>query len=162
MDIEEQTKNRIPTNLKELNELYKSDNSQKVSQTEQAQQRKVVYKRPLFVAFWLWLCVIVHVITTIIFIVKMFSSLDILMCVNFALQCVWLLGYIFLLMWNKTGFYILCGSTLIAFGYYLVMSNFVGVIMPIIFLIITYAVLQKEYKGFSYWVVMDISRKQEK
>lgn len=34
MNIEEQTKNRIPTNLKELNELYKSDNSQKVSQTE--------------------------------------------------------------------------------------------------------------------------------
>lgn len=128
-------------------------------------------KRNGFVSFWLWFCTVVNSLCFIGYFFLLFSSKGLWGATP---EPVWLklawiigsglnvLGFVVLLKWNKTGFYLLSGicvlnivMSIIAYG--IDFSAFQSVIP----LVILYAVLNIKKDALTYWEAMDMKREKQ-
>ncbi|MBQ9193754.1 MAG: hypothetical protein IJ156_08560 [Bacteroidales bacterium] len=128
-------------------------------------------KRHGFISFWLWLCAIANGIMSIIYFLLLFSSKGLwsgtpepiwLRLSWLFSSLITLLGFVMLLEWRKTGFYVVLGVQSIGLAIVLFASVFsnVGTTFPAIIstvagIAILYGVLNLRHDGVPYWDAMD-------
>lgn len=127
-------------------------------------------KRNGFISFWLWLCTIANSVMAIIYFLLLFSSRGLFSSTPepLWLRFTWLIstivilvGFIMLLSWRKTGFYVLLASQVIGMVILLIetelfdsATTLTTIVSTIIGVLILYGVLQLKSDGVSYWDAM--------
>lgn len=116
-----------------------------------------------FISFWLWVCLVINVLFTIGYFSLMFSSKgggwtgtpELFMLRLFWLNAsvVVVIGYVMLIKWNKTGCYILAGTSIVINGIvsFFIYPSVAVLISAIIPIIVLYYIIQIKKNGESYW-----------
>lgn len=128
-------------------------------------------KRHGFISFWLWLCAVTNGIMSIFYLWHLFSSKGLWSGTPeptwFRLSWLFsslinLLGFVLLLEWRKTGFYVILGVQLIGLAIALFASVFANVVNTVPSIISTiagiailYGILHLRHEGLTYWDAMD-------
>lgn len=114
-----------------------------------------------FVTFWLWLCIVVSILTTCVWIYWLFSSIGlwsatpepmIQRVATLVISLCMLGGYILLLNWRKEGFGILVGAQIIsAVTFILDGQSILGLFQAIVPIVVLYLILQIPKNGRTCW-----------
>lgn len=117
-------------------------------------------RRHPFISFWLWLSVIINGFVTLGYIGWYaeigFTWQPIIWLAGYAFI---LSGYIMLLRWDKTGFYILSLACVFSMVMNILISGFtLSIFTPIISVAILYFILHIKKDGIDYWNAMDLKR----
>lgn len=122
-------------------------------------------KRHGFISFWLYLGLVVNIISVIVYFLLLFSSKGLWTGTPEPtwLRIAWLLqsaalvfGYYLLLKWRKSGFYLIAGMIVAGIIINILTSAIsVATFFPIIPCVILYLILQIKKDDTSYWDLMD-------
>ena len=121
-----------------------------------------------FITFWLWLCAIANVLTTLGYVLLLFSSKGLWSATPepIWLRLLWLIGslallvgYILLICWDKIGFYVIAIIQGLSVLINLIIGGLTDPIitsfLPLVALVLLYGVLHLSKSGLSYWDAMD-------
>ena len=113
-----------------------------------------------FISFWLWLSVIINGFVTLGYIGWYAENGFTWQPIMWLAGCAFILsGYIMLLKWDKTGFYILSLACVFSMVMNILISGFtLSIFTPIISVAILYFILHIKKDGIEYWDAMDKKR----
>lgn len=139
----------------------------KSQQAENGHHPAGIIRHP-FVSFWLWLGTVLNGICVIAYFLLLFSSKGLWTGTPepMWLRLAWLFGasvavygYIMLLKWKRTGFYVLSAITAMNVTLSLISDGFsISAFMPIIGISVLYSILRIKKDGIEYWEAMDLKR----
>ena len=117
-------------------------------------------RRYPFISFWLWLSVIINGFVTLGYIGWYAEIGFTWQPIMWLAGCAFILsGYIMLLRWDKTGFYILSLACVFSMVMNILISGFtLSMFTPIISVAILYFILHIKKDGIDYWNAMDLKR----
>lgn len=113
-------------------------------------------RRSPVITVWLWLCVIANFANLIdLFIGSRWQVLPQWLSLSIAVVAVAvIIGYVILLSWERSGFYLLCGCAVANAVITGITSGIVSIIPPLVSIVILFAILQIRKHGISYWNAM--------
>lgn len=115
-------------------------------------------KRHPFISFWLWLSVIINGFEILGYIGWYAEIGFTWQPIMWLAGCAFILsGFIMLLRWDKTGFYILSLECVFSVVMNILISGFIlSMLTPIISVAILYFILHIKKDGIDYWNAMDL------
>lgn len=121
--------------------------------------------RHLFITIWLWFCTVINVLMTVVYFILLFSSIGLWSSTPepLALRLLWLAisiavvaGYVMLLKWNKSGYYVLGGVAVVNVIISLLVNGpTVAAFTPVVGILVLYGILQIKKDGVEYWEAME-------
>ena len=117
-------------------------------------------RRHPFISFWFWLSVIINGFVTLGYIGWYAEIGFTWQPIMWLAGCAFILsGYIMILRWDKTGFYILSLACVFSMVMNILISGFtLSIFTPIISVAILYFILYIKKDGIDYWNAMDLKR----
>ena len=117
-------------------------------------------RRHPFISFWFWLSVIINGFVTLGYIGWYAEIGFTWQPIMWLAGCAFILsGYIMILRWDKTGFYILSLACVFSMVMNILISGFtLSIFTPIISVAILYFILHIKKDGIDYWNAMDLKR----
>lgn len=117
--------------------------------------------RHLFITIWLWFWTVINVLITVVYFLHLFFSIG--TSEPLALRLLWLAisiavvaGYVMLLKWNKSGYYVLGGVAVVNVIISLLVNGpTVAAFTPVVGILVLYGILQIKKDGVEYWEAME-------
>lgn len=120
-----------------------------------------VKQRNGFVSFWLWFCIVINAIVDVMYFFSLFGGRGVMhgyepmsdRIINFLLTSLLIVGYIGLLKWKKSGFYLIVGLQIISWIISLSFGSLNGLYLfaPFISIAVLFLILQIKKNGKSCW-----------
>lgn len=137
---------------------------ERMTKLQPYQPPKALKDRNGFVTVWLWLGIIVNSLLTIFWFIHIFSSVGLWdatpepissRIITFICSFFLTIGYILLLCWLKSGFYLLIGVGVFESIYFALFGMTIKVVLTVLApLLVLYLVLQCTKNGKTYWALL--------
>lgn len=114
-------------------------------------------RRSPVITVWLWLCVVVNFFSLVLFMGReQWLLYPLWLSIFIAVVSVAVIyGYFCLLLWRRSGFFLLCGCAVANAIITGMTAGIISVIPPIVSILILFAVLQIRKNGISYWKALN-------
>lgn len=137
---------------------------ERIVKTQVYQSPKILKDRNGFVTFWLWLGIIVNSLLTIFWFSFLFSSVGLWdatpepmssRVITFICSFLLTAGYIMLLLWLKSGFYLLVGVGVVESICFILSGMTIKVVLAVLSpLLVLYLILQCSKNGKTCWELL--------